>query len=371
LQLWLYPKNSILLSDFQHETAQVPALKMKFDTVTIKDIAKALNLSTSTVSRALRGSYEISAETKKQVLEYAEKINYRPNPIALSLKERRTRAIGVVVSEIANNFFSQAINGIESIAYNRGYHVTITQSHESHERERVNVEHMAARGVDGLLVSLSSESVDITYLKELHEKGMPIVFFDRVTNEIETHKVVANNYLGSFHATEHLIYQGYKKIAHITNSPYLSIVIERLEGYKAALEKHKIPFHESLIRYCNHGGMIAAEVEDAFVSLFKSKTKPDAVFAAGDRLTTVCLSILKKMKPKKELGFTGFTNTQLGDLFSPALTVVRQPAFEIGQTAIELLIQIIESKRPVTDFETKVLDTNLIIRESSLKKSEK
>src|SRR5206468_1342171 len=287
---------------------------MKFDNITIKDIARALNLSTSTVSRALRGSYEISAETKKQVLEYAEKINYRPNPIALSLKERRTRAIGVVVSEIANNYFSQAINGIESIAYNRGYHVIITQSHESQEREKVNVEHMAARGVDGLLVSLSSESIDTSYLKELHEKGLPIVFFDRITNEIETHKVIANNYLGAFHATEHLIYQGFKKIAHITSSPYLSISIERLDGYKAALEKHEIPFNESLVRYCNHGGMIAQEVEDAMTSLFKMKNRPDAIFTAGDRLTTVCFSFLKRMKQKKEVGFTGFTNTQVGDL---------------------------------------------------------
>src|SRR6478609_1081457 len=191
---------------------------MKFETATIKDIAKALNLSTSTVSRALRGSYEISPETKKLVLEYAEKINYRPNPIALSLKERRTRAIGIVVSEIANNYFSQAINGIESIAYNRGYHVIITQSHESQEREKVNVQHLASRGVDGLLVSLSSESEKIPYLTELHEKGLPIVFFDRITNEIDTHKVVANNYLGAYQATEHLIGNGYKRIAHITSS---------------------------------------------------------------------------------------------------------------------------------------------------------
>src|SRR3954469_16943788 len=188
---------------------------MKFDTVTIKDIAKALNLSTSTVSRALRGSYEISAETKKQVLEYAEKMNYRPNPIALSLKERRSGSIGVVVSEIANNFFSQAINGIESIAYNRGYHVIISQSHESEEREMVNVHHRASRAVDGLLVSLSSQTTDLSHYRELHEKGLPLVFFDRVTDEIETHKVVANNSLGAFQATEHLIENGYRKIAHI------------------------------------------------------------------------------------------------------------------------------------------------------------
>src|SRR5690349_2725163 len=199
---------------------------MKFDTVTIKDIAKALNLSTSTVSRALRGSYEISPETKKLVLEYAEQVNYRPNPIALSLKERRSRAIGVVVSEIANNFFSQAINGIESIAYNRGYHVIITQSHESFEREKVNVQHLASRNVDGLLISLSSGSSDVSYLKELHEKGLPIVFFDRITDEIKTHRVTANSRLGAFQATGHLINQGYKRIGHVTSSPHLSITKE-------------------------------------------------------------------------------------------------------------------------------------------------
>ena len=340
---------------------------MKFESATIKDIAKALNLSTSTVSRALRGSYEISDETKKQVLEYAEKINYRPNPIALSLKERRTRSIGVVVSEIANNFFSQAINGIESIAYNRGYHVIITQSHESHEREKVNVQHMAARGVDGLLVSLSSETADISYLKELHEKGMPMVFFDRVTDEIETHKVTANNYNGALAATEHLISQGFRQIAHVTSSPFLSITKERLEGYKAALEKHQIPFEEQLVKYCPRGGMIAKEVEEAILSLTQNGPAPDAYFAGGDRLTLVCFSTLKKILPEANVGFIGFSNTQVGELFSPSLTTIRQPASEIGQSAIEMLIQIIESKRPVTDFLHKVLETELYVRESSKK----
>jgi len=341
---------------------------MRLDTVTIKDIAKALNFSTSTVSRALRGSYEISEDTKKKVLEYAEKINYRPNPIALSLKEKRSRAIGVVVSEIANNFFSQAINGIESIAYNRGYHVIITQSHESEERERFNVEHHASRGVDGLLISLSSGTVDLSYLKELFKKGLPIVFFDRITDDIDTHKVTANNSLGSFQATEHLIQQGFKRIAHITGSPSLSITKERLDGYKKALEKHRIPLDEMLIKYCNHGGMIKAEVEDAISELFKQKSKPDAIFTTGDRFTTICLAALKKLHPKKNIAMVGFSNSKVGELFDPPLTVLRQPAFEIGQNATELLIQMIESKRPIVDFETKVLDSELIIRESSIKK---
>jgi LacI family transcriptional regulator len=307
---------------------------MKFDTVTIKDIARELNLSTSTVSRALRGSYEISPETKKLVLEYAEKINYRPNPIALSLKERRSRAIGVVMTEIANNFFSQAINGIESIAYNRGYHVIITQAHESRDREIVNVQHLASRSVDGLVVSVSSESENISHLKELHEKGLPIVFFDRITDEIETHKVTANNYLGAFHATEHLIYQGFKRIAHITSSAHLSITKERLRGYREALEKHNIPFNVSLVKYCNRGGMIVEEVEVAVKEVFSSKPKPDALFAASDRITIVCLRVLKEARQKKyDVGIIGFTNSNLGDLFHPTLSVVRQPAFEIGQIA--------------------------------------
>jgi LacI family transcriptional regulator len=165
-----------------------------------------------------------------------------------------------------------------------------------------------------------------------------------------------------------LIYQGFKKIAHLTSAPYLSITKERLQGYREALEKHNIPFNEALVRHCNHGGMIADEVEEAITSLFKSKIKPDAIFTAGDRITTVCFKILKDMKPKKEVGFAGFTNTKVGELFDPPMTVVRQPAFQIGQTATEMLIQMIESKRPVTEFETKILDTELILRESSMKK---
>lgn len=342
---------------------------MKFETVTIKDIAKALGLSTSTVSRALRGSYEISPETKKLVLEYAEKINYRPNPIALSLKERRSRSIGVVVTEIANNFFSQAINGIESIAYNRGYHVIISQTHESFEREQVTVQHMASRSVDGLLVSLSNETTDLTHLKQLHDKGLPIVFFDRITDEIKTHKVIADNLKAAFDSTMHLAKQGCKRIAHVTNSPYLSITKERLEGYKKALEQNNLRFDEKLVQYCYHGGMIYAEIEEAIGRLLKLKPGPDAILTASDRITISCITALRKegIKIPEDMAMIGFSNTNLAELINPALSAVRQPAFEMGQVATEMLIQIIESKRPITDFETRILDTELFIRHSSQK----
>ncbi len=343
---------------------------MKFEPVTIKDIGKALGLSTSTVSRALRGSYEISSETKKLVLEYAEKINYRPNPIALSLKERRNHSIGIIVCEIANNFFSQAINGIESIAYNRGYHVIISQSHESFERETVIVDHLASRSVDGLLVSVSSGTTDYTHFKQLYEKGLPIVFFDRVTSEINTHKVIADNFKGAYDATEHLINNGFKRIGHITSAPYLSISMERLEGYKEALRKNNIEYDEKLVQHCHNGGMIYDEVEEALKKMFKLKQKPDALFTAGDRLTTTCMQALQKLGKKipDDIAIIGFTNTTIGELFNPSLSVVRQPAFEIGQVATELLISMIESKRPVTEFENKVLQTEMIVRESSMQK---
>ena len=178
---------------------------MKFEAVTIKDIAKALGLSTSTVSRALRDSHEISAETKQLVLDCAEKLNYRPNPIALSLKEKRSRSIGVVVCEIANNFFSQIINGIESIAYDRGYNVIISQSHESYEREVMDLHYLSSRSVDGLLISVSTETNDTSHIRALHEKGLPIVLFDRIADEIKTHTVVSDNFQGAYDATEHLI----------------------------------------------------------------------------------------------------------------------------------------------------------------------
>lgn len=342
---------------------------MKYEAITIKDIAKALGLSTSTVSRALRGSYEISAETRKLVLEYAEKLNYRPNPIAQSLKEKRSRSIGIVVCEIANNFFSQVINGIESVAYKKGYYVIISQSHESFEREVANTQYLASRSVDGLLISLSTETTDLSHLSKLHDKGLPIVFFDRITEEMPTHKVIANNFNGAYQATEHLIRSGFQRIAHLTISPHLSITKERLAGYKAALADHHLPLDESLIKYCKYGGLIDSETDEAVESLLTSKNRPDAIVAASDKLSTGCLAALakKNIRVPEDMGIVGFTNSLLTDIFHPALTSVRQPAFEMGQVAMEMLIQIIESKHPVSKFETRVLNTELTVRSSSVK----
>jgi LacI family transcriptional regulator len=345
---------------------------MKFEAVTIKDIAKALGLSTSTVSRALRDSYEISPETKKLVLEYAEKINYHPNPIALSLKERRSRSIGIIVSEIANSFFSQTIDGIESIAYNNGYNVIISQTRESSERELINLNYLTSRSIDGLIVSVSSETSDFSIFKELFERGMPIVFFDRVVNDINTHKVIVDNYKGAYEATVELINQGYKNIATVANSANLSITQERLAGYKAALADHSIREKESYMKFCAHGGLVLSEVEEVITELLSLKPKPDAILALGDKLTTGALRMLKakKVQVPNDIGLIGFSNSETTELIDPALSIIKQPAFEMGEIATNLLLQLIESKHPVTQFETKVLAPQLILRDSSIRQKE-
>ncbi|HEY6505093.1 MAG TPA: LacI family DNA-binding transcriptional regulator [Chitinophagaceae bacterium] len=346
---------------------------MKFEAVTIKDIAKALGLSTSTVSRALRDSYEISPETKKLVLEYAEKINYHPNPIALSLKERRSRSIGVIVSEIANSFFSQSIDGIESIAYKNGYNVIISQSRESFEREVINLHYLTSRSIDGLIVSVASETKDFSNFKELNDRGMPIVFFDRIVHDINTHKVIIDNYRGAYDATCYLIENGFRQIAAIANNEILSITKDRIAGYKAALADHGIKENEAFSKYCAHGGLILSEIELVVSELLNQETRPDAILALGDKLTTGTLRILKAndLKVPDDMGLIGFSNSDTTELIEPPLSIIKQPAFEMGEIATDLLLQLIESKRPVTEFETKMLAPQLIIRESAKNKKNK
>jgi LacI family transcriptional regulator len=282
------------------------------------------------------------------------------------LKGRRSYSIGVVVCELANSFFSQAINGIESIAYNNGYHVIISQSHDLYEREVINTRHLANRSVDGLIISMSAETTNFSHLTDLHEKGLPIVFFDRIIDEIDTHKVIANNFAGAFEATELLIKNGHSRIAHLANAPHLSITKERLEGYKAALNKHCIEFKPGYVQYCSHGGMIYEEVEDAVRQILNMPDKADAIFVSSDRLSIGCLTALKKLHLNSDyIPVAGFSNSDVVELLQPSLSCIRQPAFEMGRVATELLINLIEAKYPVTEFETRVLDTELFINDTS------
>ncbi len=342
---------------------------MAFKPITIKDIARALHLSPSTVSKALHNSHEISIKTRNEVHAFAAKHNYKPNSIAQNLQKGRSKSIGVIVCHVDNNFFSQVINGIESVAHNSDYHVIITQSHDSSERELLNIQHLASGSVDGLLISLSAGTKNIAYLNELHQNGLPVVLFDRVTAEINTHSITAGNYQGAFDATLHLAKQGYKRIAHLTGSPTLSNTAERLAGYKDALKQAGLPADENLVKYCETGGMVTDELIRALNELLKPGIQADAIFMGADRISTLTLNLLRKMDMDipGHIGLAGFTNVVSAEIFNPPLTTVVQPALEIGKLATELLVQLIEDKKPVTQFDKHVLPAELIIRSSSLK----
>ncbi|MEP7268406.1 MAG: LacI family DNA-binding transcriptional regulator [Saprospiraceae bacterium] len=333
------------------------------EAVRIKDIAQSLGLSTSTVSRALRGSYEISEETKKLVLDYAAKVNYKPNPIALSLRENRSRAIGIIVPEIANNFFANAINGIEEVAQTRGYHVMIFQTGESSEKEVTCLQNVVSRKLDGVAISLSGSSKDFSYIRELQREEFPIVFFDRVPHSFDAHKITADNFKGAFDATEHLILTGRKKIAHISSPLVLSITKERLAGYKSALEKHHMPYDENLVRFCQFD---SNEIKRIIIDLIKTE-KPDALFTASDRLALSSYSAVIELgiRIPEDIAFVGFTNLNVAHLLDPPLSTVTQPAEDLGKEAAIILIDLIESKGKNIPYRKKELPTKLNVRRSS------
>ncbi|MES2775569.1 MAG: LacI family DNA-binding transcriptional regulator [Bacteroidota bacterium] len=333
----------------------------------LKDIADALGLSYSTVSRALKGNFRISEETRHKVNEYAAKIKYIPNIAAQSLRNNRTRSIGILVPNISNNFFSEVLNGIESAGYDKNYQVIITQSQESGEKESKNIDTLMSRAVDGLLVSLSSTTLNAEKLKAIHESGTPVVFFDRVCSLFDTYKVVSDNEGGSYKVVKHLIRNGYTRIAHITSSPEKSITSERLSGYQKGLEESNIPFDASLVKYCVHGGMLPHEVEKSIDELLELDPWPGAIITASDRITIVTMASLYKRKIAipEQIAVAGFSNFSVPEIFAPPLTTVKQPAFEMGKIAADLLIKLIESKKPVANYEKIVLPTELTVRAST------
>lgn len=334
--------------------------------VTIKDIAERLKISVSTVSRALRGSTEIKKETRELVREVAAELKYSPNPIALSLRERSSKIIGVIVPEIANTFCSATIAGIEDMAYNNGYHVIIFQSHENYEREVVNTRLLASRRIDGLIISLSAETNRYEHLHQIQERGIPLVMFDRVYEGIKTHKVVVDDYKGAYQATEHLIREGYRRIAHITLPPFLSITRSRLAGFRDAHERHGILLDEEQVVFCNFH---PEEVKCNIRSLFAGRHKPDAILASTERHALACMNELKAMNLSipGDVALIGFSDNPLNRLLNPSLSAIRQPTFEIGQRSAELLIDLMERKDSRHKYRTVSLETIMDIRDSSRK----
>lgn len=334
------------------------------DSVNLKTLAKKLNLSISTVSRALRDSHEISTKTKQKVLALAKALNYEPNPYASSLRKQASKTIAVVIPEVANNFFSLAINGIEEIAQLKGYHVLIYLTHDSYALELSIARHLASGRVDGILMSVSSESNDFTHLAELKNKNIPMVFFDRVCEEVDAPKVTTDDYESGHQATEHLIEMGCKNITYLMIAQNLSIGQKRMEGYQQALKANGQDFEESMVINCSNN-------KDANYQLIKdlltAKNRPDGIFASVEHLAISSYYACKDsgLAIPEDVKIVSFSNLETAPLLNPSLTTITQPAYQIGKEATTILFRILEKKTINPEEENMELKSMLFQREST------
>jgi LacI family transcriptional regulator len=340
---------------------------MKRHTVTIKDIAQKLGISPSTVSRALKDHVEISQETKNSVKRVAEELNYQPNSLALSLRYSKSNTIGVIIPEIVHFFFSTVISGIEDEAHSRGYNVIITQSNESLDREINNIQTLFNNRVDGVLMSISKETDVYEHLEALQQRGLPIVFFDRNAEEMKCSHVTVDDFLGGYQATEHLIKEGYTKIAHLAGPHGLQISKDRISGYRKALEDNRMKFDQALV--IEDSASNEQTAYEATLRLFKQH-QPDAIFAANDIAAMAAIKAVKTLgiSVPKEFGVVGFSNWQFSSLTQPSISTIEQPGYEMGQVAADLLIKELESDAAeMLPVEHIILPTRLIVRDSSQK----
>ncbi len=337
---------------------------MKGGLITIKDIARELKISASTVSRALKNHPDISEETKRAVNELAQRLNYQPNAVALSLKQRRSNTIGVIIPEIVHYFFSSVISGIEDVAYDAGYNVIICQSNERYEREVANAKTLLASRVDGVLVSISKHTTDFGHLYNLRDNNVPMVFYDRVVPGLEVDQVIIDDLDAAFRATMHLIETGRKRIAHFAGPQKLIIGQERKAGYIRALEESGLEVDPELI--------IEADTFEkarlAVMKLLNSKKKIDGVFAVNDLTAIGAMQTIQKrgIKIPEEVAVVGFSDGRFSGITDPTLTSVDQHGYEMGTIATQMLLKRISEEDDTRPFETRVLSADLIVRGSSV-----
>lgn len=331
--------------------------------VTLKDLARKLRLSVSTVSRALRDAPDINPETKQMVKEMAEALNYEPNFIAQSLIKKSTKTIGVILPVLASDYFSTAVSGMMEVAEKKGYNLMFCLSNESAEREVESIRKLISCRVDGLLISVSSETVHADEFLKVQQKEIPLVFFDRALEEIDAFKVVVDQYGGAFKAVEHLIAQGYNRIAHIGGPAILALSNHRMEGYRDALLKHGLPLREDYIIHCEH---YQVEALEAVQKLFSLNEKPNAIFAINDTAAIICMTYLKEQgyRIPEDVGIVGHDNKPTSQVVEPSLTTVMQPSYQVGELAMQLLIDEIEHHTGI--YQEKVLNSELLIRHSSV-----
>ena len=336
--------------------------------VTLKQIAKELDVSISTVSKALKDSAEISLDTRQKVKAFAKLYNYKPNNIALSLKNRKTKTIGVIIPEIVHHFFTTVIGGVEKVANDKGYNVIICSSNNSFDKEVINMEMLASGSADGFILSVAKETQqkkDYHHILETMSQGMPVVLFDRIIDEIVCDKVIIDDAKGAQMATNHLLSLGCKRIAILTTVDYISVGKLRTNGYLRALRAYDIPEDPDLILKIEDVDNCEQEIEK-----FLENKKVDAVFAVNELFAVNAIKILSKknVKVPEDVPVVGFTDGILSKHFIPSLTTISQHGEEMGERAARILIDKLEGGDDATEeYKTVIIDTSLVQRQSTKK----
>ncbi|MXV51832.1 substrate-binding domain-containing protein [Pedobacter sp. HMF7647] len=335
--------------------------------ITIYDLANELNVSTATISRALNDDSVVSKKTRKKVFDLAEKLGYRSNHFARNLRTRETNTIGFMVHELHSNFINSVLAGVEKVAAETGYNIIIAHSSEQYIKEAANAKNLFHRRVDGIIASLSFDSQNLDHFKPFIDKGVPVIFFDRVEKSFGNTTVVIDNYRCGYQATRHLIEQGCKRIAHVTSSLERNVYSERFRGYRDALSDNKIPIEDNMLIINDLSEN--AGIESAW-KILKMNPRPDGVFITNDFVAAVCMRTLKEngIRIPKDIAVVGFNNDAIGNLIEPSLTTINYPGKHMGEVAARSLTDHLKGISDIQNINTIVISADLVIRKSSLRK---
>ena len=335
--------------------------------ITIYDIAKGLGVSPATVSRALNNHPAVNANTKEKVQNKADQMGYRSNMFASNLRKQRTNAIGVIVPKLNSHFQSSVIAGMEKVANEAGYNLIISQSMESAEKEIANARTMFNSRIDGLLVSLAYDTENTKHFDPFIEKGIPVLFYDRIAEHRLCTGIIIDNVEAAYKATTHLIEQGCKNIVHLLGSLKRNVYSERLKGYRYALLDNNLSFNEGNViinKLTEEAGVEIAEL------LLKMNPRPDGIFVSNDTCAVSCIKTLKQagLSIPRDIAVVGFNNDPISQVIEPNLTTIDYPGYEMGEVAVRNLINHLDGTSDIQKTNTITLRAELIIRESSLKK---
>lgn len=339
---------------------------MKKGKATIHDIAEKLNITASTVSRALNDNPRISDNTKKQVMKMAKLLNYQPNHIASALRSGKSKLIGVVVPTANRNFFSSVVRGIEEIANNLDYKVIISQSYDDYKKEVQTVEALLNARVDGIIASIGKNTENFDHFKKVLDKGIPLVLFDRITNELEVSQVVIDDYLGAYQLTDHLLKQGCKRIVHFTSPKKINIYRDRMRGYEDALKEHGINFDPVLVEESN---MQLEDGRKSMENIIKKGISFDAVFSSSDYAAMGAMQVLKEKgyRIPEDVMLAGFGNEPFTSFTDPPITTIDQKSIPMGHVTAETFFELMKNGKKDEVPQKTILKPELIIRKSTLK----